>query len=198
MNPSASQIHGTIKLHKPEKSIHPIVNWTDSPGYKLAKYLNTILSNILQLRNAFNVQNTNTLAHTLKLLKINENTRLCSFDIENMYTNIPVQEVQHIVGNIIDKNYHIPQPTKSEIKNLLNTITEQNYIEHNGKWYKQNDCLAMGAPTSAILDKVFIQYLEHTRIIDILKEFQIIDYHRYVDDILIIYITHTQQTSITL
>jgi hypothetical protein len=50
-----------------------------------------------------------------------------------MYTNIPVQEVQNIVGNIIDKNYHIPQPTKSEIKNLLNTITEQNYIEHNGK-----------------------------------------------------------------
>jgi hypothetical protein len=50
-----------------------------------------------------------------------------------MYTNIPIHEVQNIVGNIIEKNYHIPQTTKSEIKNLLNTIIEQNYIEHNEK-----------------------------------------------------------------
>lgn len=42
-----------------------MVNWTDSPGYKLAKHLNTTLSDIL-LPNAFNIQNTNTLAHTLK------------------------------------------------------------------------------------------------------------------------------------
>jgi hypothetical protein len=71
MNPSAPRIHGTIKLHKPEKPIRPIVKWTDSPGYKLAKYLNTTLNNILLLPYAFNVQNSNTLAHTLK---INENT----------------------------------------------------------------------------------------------------------------------------
>jgi hypothetical protein len=63
---------------------------------------------------------------------MNENTRLCSFDIENMYTNISIHEGQNIMGNIIDKNYHITQPTKSEIKNLLNTIMEQNYIEYNG------------------------------------------------------------------
>jgi hypothetical protein len=72
MNPSAPHIHGTIKLHKQEKYIRPIVNWIDSPSYKLAKHLNIILKNILQLPNAFNVQNNNTLAHSLKLSKINE------------------------------------------------------------------------------------------------------------------------------
>jgi hypothetical protein len=111
-------------------------NWIDSPGYKLAKHLNTILNNVLQLPNAFNLQNTSTLAHSLKMLKINENTRLCSFDVEDMYTNIPIHEVQNIVRNIINENYNISQPIKREIKNLLNTILEQNYIEHNGKWYK--------------------------------------------------------------
>jgi hypothetical protein len=45
----------------------------------------------------------------------------------------------------------------------------------------------MGAPTSAILAKVYIQFLEYTEIANILKKHQIIDYHRYVDDILIIY-----------
>jgi hypothetical protein len=48
----------------------------------------------------------------------------------------------------------------------------------------------MGAPTSAILAEMFIQHLEHTEIINILQESQIIDYHWYVDDILIIYNTH--------
>jgi hypothetical protein len=184
MNPSAPQIHGTIKLHKPGKPIRCIVNWTDSPGYKLAKYLNTFL-------NVFNVENSNALAHTLKQLEINENTRLCLFDIENMYTNIPIHEVRNIVNDIINKNHYIAQATKNEIKNLLNVITEQNYIEHNGKWYKQNDGLAMGAPTSAILAEVFIQCLEHTDIVNVLQKSHIVDYHRYVDDILIIYNTHT-------
>jgi hypothetical protein len=40
---------------------------------------------------------------------------------------------------------------KEEILNLLNIILEQNYIQHSGRWYKKNDGLAMGAPTSAIL-----------------------------------------------
>jgi hypothetical protein len=91
----------------------------------------------------------------------------------------------HISANRI--NFFPPQEAKTEIRNLLNTTLEQNYIKHNGKWYKQIDGLAMGAPTSAILAEVFIQYFEHTTVIDILKKFQIIDYYRYIDDILIIY-----------
>jgi hypothetical protein len=94
MNPSAPCIHGTIKLHKQEKSIRPIVNWKDSPGYKLAKYLYKILNATLQLPNAFNLQNSSKLAHSLKQVKIGKNTRLYSFDIENMYTNIPIHEVK--------------------------------------------------------------------------------------------------------
>jgi hypothetical protein len=48
----------------------------------------------------------------------------------------------------------------------------------------------MEAPTSALLAEVFIQHLEHTEIMNILQKSQIIDYHRYVDDILIIYNSH--------
>jgi hypothetical protein len=45
----------------------------------------------------------------------------------------------------------------------------------------------MGAPTSAILAEVFMQYLEHNHITNIRKKHHIIDYYRHVDDILIIY-----------
>jgi hypothetical protein len=36
--------------------------------------------------------------------KINENTKLCSFDIENMYTNIPTTEVKDIINDLLNKN----------------------------------------------------------------------------------------------
>jgi hypothetical protein len=45
----------------------------------------------------------------------------------------------------------------------------------------------MGAPMPALLAKTFIQHIEHNYIINILKKHHIIDYHRYVNDKLIIY-----------
>jgi hypothetical protein len=127
-------------------------------------------------------------------MKIHDHVHLTS----KTYTHIPIHEVQNIVENILNKNHYTSQETKIYIKNLLNIILEQNYIEDDGKWYKENDGLAMGAPTSAILAKVFLQHLEHTMIIDILNTFQIIDYHRYVDDILIMYNSRTTNIDNTL
>jgi hypothetical protein len=39
----------------------------------------------------------------------------------------------------------------------------------------------------AILAEIFMQHMEHNYIISILTKHNILDYHRYVDDILIIY-----------
>jgi hypothetical protein len=43
----------------------------------------------------------------------------------------------------------------------------------------------MGAPTSTVLPEIFIQYLEHTKIVKILNEHQIVYYYVYLDDIII-------------
>jgi hypothetical protein len=48
----------------------------------------------------------------------------------------------------------------------------------------------MGAPSSAILSEIYLQHMEHTKIIDILTQHNILRYHRYVDDILVIYDYH--------
>jgi hypothetical protein len=51
---------------------------------------------------------------------------------------------------------------------------------------------------SAILAEAYIQHLEHTLVVNILKKNQIKDYHRYVDDILIIYNACTTNINNTL
>lgn len=42
----------TVKLHKLDKPMRPIVKWKNSPGYKLAKHINTLLNKTLSLPNA--------------------------------------------------------------------------------------------------------------------------------------------------
>jgi hypothetical protein len=121
---------------------------------------------------------------------MNENIKLCSFDIVNMYTNIPITETTNIIHDILDNNIHTPTQTIHELKTLLHTILGQNYVQFDNEYYQQ-DGLAMGAPTSAIITEIFIQYLEHTKIIETLKKHHIIDYYRYVDDILIVYNAHS-------
>ena len=45
----------------------------------------------------------------------------------------------------------------------------------------------MGAPTSSIFSEIYLQFLENTKIFDILTKHILLVYFQYVDDILIVY-----------
>ena len=74
-----------------------------------------------------------------------------------------------------------------EILTITKTILSQNYYGFQDKTYLQTKGLAMGAPTSSVLSEIYLQYLENTKILDIITKTGIEAYSRYVDDILIIY-----------
>jgi hypothetical protein len=73
MHPKAPYVYVTIKLHKEHKPIRPIVNWKDSPGYKLTKYLAAQLSQKLQLPYVYNVKDSIKPIHNLENLQIDGN-----------------------------------------------------------------------------------------------------------------------------
>ena len=62
-------------------------------------------------------------------------------------------------------------------------ITKQNYFTFNGKTMIQKEGLAMGAPSSFIA-KIFLQHIDMAHLS---MKHKIINYFRYVDDILIIF-----------
>jgi len=76
---------------------------------------------------------------------------------------------------------------KRDIINLSKTIVDQNYFQFEDLTYKQNEGLAMGAPTSSILSEFYLQHQENSRIYDLLRNHNIAGYFRYVEDNLIIY-----------
>jgi len=55
------------------------------------------------------------------------------------------------------------------------------------KTYIQKSSLKLGATTSFIRSEFYLQYIEHTKIFDILRSSKIEGYYRYVDYILKVY-----------
>jgi hypothetical protein len=104
MNTIAPNLYATIKLHKENKPIRPIINWKNAPVYELAKQLSKTLHNYLQLPYTHNIQNSIQLMTETKTIELNKDTRLCSFDITNMYKNIPKIEVIIIIKKILENN----------------------------------------------------------------------------------------------
>jgi len=116
-----------------------------------------------------------------------------SLYITNMYSNIPIREIKQILENILTSDPTDPQ-IKSELLNWYEIIKKQNYFLNNNKIIHQNDGLAMGAPSSSTLSQIFLQNIEHTHLPCLARKHKLINYFRFVDDILIIY--DSRQTNI--
>jgi hypothetical protein len=98
----------------------------------------------------------------------------------------------------IAKKNHIHNDVIQEIEILTNLITEQNYFEIDSKFYHQSEGLAVGVPSSALLAEIYLQFLEHYQILRLLLKHKILSFHRYVEDILIIYDTTSTNINYTL
>ena len=53
MNPQTPRLKGMITVHKDNMAIRPVVDYSQTPAYLLAKELNNILDTFLPLPNTF-------------------------------------------------------------------------------------------------------------------------------------------------
>jgi hypothetical protein len=189
LNPSPPTIKGLIKIHKTTQPIRPVVNWRNAPAYKLAKLFTQKIHQLTPLPYSFNVKNTKELILQLKDTTIQPHFTLASLDITNMYSNIPVAETREILSSIM-KNNLLDSQTQQELLSWYDIITKQNYFSNNNDIVIQNEGLAMGAPSSGLIAEIFLQHTEYTHLAHITRKHNIINYFRYVDDILLIFDPH--------
>jgi hypothetical protein len=62
------------------------------PSYKIAKQINNKLNGYLCLSNHYNVKNSIIVAEDLTKLTINENHKMVTYEIKELYVNIPIEE----------------------------------------------------------------------------------------------------------
>jgi hypothetical protein len=100
MNLAAPTIRGMIKIHKADAPIRPVINWRNAPAYKLAKMLTKKFQTYISLPYTFNVKNSIHLIEDLRNIPFNPNLQFASFDITNMYSNVPTGELLHNIDII--------------------------------------------------------------------------------------------------
>ena len=101
-------------------------------------------------------------------LVYDHNLRLASFEISNMYTNIPTHELLSIIDTACNNNL-VEESLKRDIINLSKIIINQNYLQFEDMTCRQHEGLAMGAPTSSIFSEFYLQYQENSKIYDLLR-----------------------------
>jgi len=179
--PKAPELKAQIKLHKPGNPIRPIVNNTGAPNYKLAKFLSTSLKAYIHLKH----------------ITIHDKRRLISFDIKDLYVNIPIDETINITKPLL-----LAQNDKTitqQMITLLEITLQQNYFSFENNIYQPTKGISMGSPLSGDIVEIFLQHIEQTNIKHIMENKNITLYTRYVDDILIIYdSTHCSVTDINI
>ena len=98
----------------------------------------------------------------MKSITIQPNYKIASFDIVDLYTNVPVQETLAVLkANLINTRI-CNQEEINEIIGLLEIILSQNYFTFNNNYYIQKTGLAMGSPLSSLLADIYLNHYENT------------------------------------
>lgn len=184
------RMYGTIKIHKEDHPIRPIVDTRNTIAGPLAEILAHILS---PYKNTdLNIKNTEDLISKLANININgqKNAKkiiLGSLDVKDMFTNIPTRATtQYIINKIsedIEKKWTL---TPDELYKLLTFATQEvNFFTIEEETFQQVGGLAMGSPLAPIMADLYMDHL-FTTCAEEIRENGIIGLYKYVDDILII------------
>ena len=87
---------------------------------------------------------------------------MVSFDVESLFTNIPLEECIDLAVNYISEgNPDLTcKLTESELRSLFTVATAQTHFLFNGSFYNQIDGVAMQSPLEPVLPNLFMGHHE--------------------------------------
>ena len=108
-----------------------------------------------------------------------------SFDVVNLYTNVPIDYTLNYVNEILLENNELSEDVRTEFFNTLKFCLSFNYCQVNNVCYKFNNGLPMGCPLAPLISEISTHKLE-TLIFNSNNLFvgKIIYWFRYVDDVI--------------
>ena len=177
-------LYGVCKVHKrvPEGEVppfRPILSAINTPSYKLAKYLVPILAPLTS--NEYVTKDSFHFAANIK--KQNSKYFMTSYDVDALFTNIPLDETIEICVNKLYGNKRKYKGfSKQEFREMLQLAVKDSLFIFNGKYYIQCDGVAMGSPLGPTLANVFLCFWEPQWLRECPKQFSPLFYNRFMDD----------------
>ena len=172
---------GQPKIHKDGTPMRIITCTRATITSSISRYTFNL---IRQLRETVTncVLNTGELLAELAKVQLEEDDRLISLDVSDMFNNIDTDRAIELIAERIGQSEKFVQSNLSveDLRELLNLCLKNSFFTFNNKVYWQRRGLPMGNILSPLISDVFMD--------DYLKENVELDAHenlwRYVDDIL--------------
>ena len=127
---SPGYIYGNCKIHKNSQNppLRPIISQVLSPTYDIAKTLNKLI--LPYIPNKYAISSTDEFIQTIQSNQ-NNNGILASLDVENLFTNVPVESTIDIILNYVYRSNQRPLKIPEKIlQELLKTCTTEAPFRH--------------------------------------------------------------------
>ena len=179
-------LYGLPKIHKLNVPVRPIFRACGTATYALAKFLVPLLSPISE--NEFTVKNSYEFVESVRNFQFTEDMVMASFDVESLFTNIPVTETVNIaLDSLFSKCKDVKGISRDLLHSMLDISVTNSYFLFNQQLYKQLDGVGMGLPLGPTFANIFLCFHEKNWLAACPPDFRPVLYKRYVDDCFLVF-----------
>ena len=125
IHPNGTQpgaIYGLAKIHKANTPLRPVISMVNTPQYELGKYLDKVIKKVIP--DKYMLKSTDDFLTKLHSCNLNASRcRLVSFDVESLFTNVPLKEVIKLASRYVYESDDKPSYDRSHFEKLLEYAT---------------------------------------------------------------------------
>ena len=179
-------LYGLPKIHKLGNPLRPIVSSIGTFSYNIAKFLVPILSPLTS--NEFTIENSYKFVNDLCSLELPNEVVMASFDVESLFTNVPLSETSSLIlDKLFNNDFNTRGLNRSQLEKLLELSTKDSVFIFDDKLYSQIDGVCMGGSLGPVYANAFLCHHEVNWLNDCPSQFRPRYYKRYVDDTFLLF-----------
>ena len=152
-----------LRYTSPPSPLRQIRSMVGSAQHEMARLLAEVLEPMLKRFSSHVVSDSFQFCDVLREYGVvQEDAFMCSFDVKNLFTNVPIDETIQICLDNLYRSQDIKPPSidKCLLMKLLVKSTSAFECSFNGRMYRQIDGVAMGSPLGPVLANIFLGYCE--------------------------------------
>ena len=183
-----ARMYGSAKTHKFESydqitvenlKLRPIMDQSGTMVYTAAQIIADYIRPLNDSK--YIIKDTLTFPNILAEMQLQEDEEDISYDVESLFTNVPVEETIEYILDEIFVHKRLKPLCKSRLimKRFLQKLVSDSLFTVNGRLLKQVDGCSMGSPLSVDISGIFMTKLEK----DVVYPEKPILFRRYVDDV---------------
>ena len=180
-------LFGYPKIHKPGVPLRPIVNMAGSLFAGIGRFLAKVLAPFNRRGDSF-LRNSADLVEKLRALDDLKEGVLVSFDVESLFTNVPLEEAVDVVRYRLEGDEDLSSRTSLSVDELVSLVRfclTCCYFRCQDEIYVQVDGVAMGGSVSVVVANLYMFFFEEMALKEASKVGLLVPdvWFRYVDDV---------------